>query len=288
MYLPIIKILCGVEVSFFFGVWYDGHSREKVRIQNLTFFTFCVNVGANLRRLTMEEINLKELFLYFKSKLLYLVAIIVTVCFVGVFYLTVVQQPRYESSTSLILTGFSNADKNNEATISTNDLTINQKLLATYQEITKSKKVLEQVIQSLNLSYSVETLAKHVSVTGVTDTEIIKITVIDGDAERAYQIVGKIAEIFSEEVKTIYNVSNVSILDTPSIASRASNMGLQKSIFVSFVLGVILACILLFITYYFDTTIKNANQIEAKVDVPVLGSIPDYRKKKVQKKKRGN
>ena len=94
--------------------------------------------------------------------------------------------------------------------------------------------------------------------------------------------------IFSEEVKTIYNVSNVSILDTPSIASRASNMGLQKSIFVSFALGVILSCILLFITYYFDTTIKNANQIEAKVDVPVLGSIPDYRKKKVQKKKRGN
>lgn len=236
----------------------------------------------------MEEINLRELFEFFKSKILYAIAIILSVCFLGVFYLTVLQQPRYESSTSLILTGFSNVNKDNEATISTNDLNINQKLLATYQEITKSKKVLEQVIQSLNLSYSVETLAKHVTVTGVTDTEIIKIIVTDGNAETAYRIVGRIADVFSEEVKTIYNVSNVSILDTPSIATKASNMGLQKAIMLSFLSGVILASVILFIAYYFDTTIKNASQIEAKVTVPVLGSIPDYNKKSARKKKRGS
>lgn len=235
----------------------------------------------------MEEINLKELFDFFKSKILYVVAIAITICFIGVFYLTVLQQPRYESSTSLILTGFSNVNKDNEATISTNDLTINQKLLATYQEITKSKKVLEQVIRSLNLSYSVEALAKQVSVTGVTDTEIIKITVSDGNAETAYRIVGRIAEVFSEEVKTIYNVSNVSILDSPSIATKASNMELKNAVLLSSILGIVVSCLILFIAYYFDTTIKNANQIETKLDVPVLGSIPDYNKKNIRKKKRG-
>ena len=76
----------------------------------------------------MEEINLKELFEFFKSKFLYLIAIVVTICFVVLFYLFVIQQPRYESSTSLILTGFTNVNKDNEAAISTNDLNINQKL----------------------------------------------------------------------------------------------------------------------------------------------------------------
>ncbi len=242
---------------------------------------------ANLRGIDMEEINLRDLGSYFLSKILYFIAIVLSVCFVGVFYLTVLQQPKYESSTSLILTGFTNATKENEAAISTNDLNINQKLLATYQEITKSKKVLEQVIQSLNLSYDVDTLAKKVSVTGVTDTEIIKITVVDGNAELAYQIVKQIADVFSEEVKSIYNVSNVSILDTPSIASKASNIGLEKSILVSFGAGIIIAFIILFIVYYFDTTIKNTAQIESKIDVPVLGSIPDYNNKR-KNKKRGN
>lgn len=236
----------------------------------------------------MEEINLRDLGSYYLSKILYIIAITVSICFIGVFYLTVVQQPRYQSSTSIILTGFTNANKENEAAINTNDLNINQKLLATYQEITKSKKVLEQVINSLNLEYSVEALAKNISVTGVTDTEIIKITVTDENAERAYHIVKRIADVFSEEVKSIYNVSNVSILDTPSIATRASNMGLEKAIIVSFVAGLIIACIILFITYYFDTTIKNTSQIEAKMDVPVLGSIPDYNNKRKNKKKRGN
>ena len=234
----------------------------------------------------MEEISLKELGEYFLSKILYVIAIALSICCLGVFYLTIFQVPKYNSSTSLILTGFTNVNKENEATISTNDLNINQKLLATYQEITKSKQVLELVIRDLRLSYDVETLAKHISFTGVTDTEIIKITVIDENAELAYHIVKKIAEVFSEEVKSIYNMSNVSILDSPSIATKASNMGVKKAVILSLGAGIVIACVILFIAYYFDTTIKNTSQIEARVDVPILGSIPDYNNK--GKKKRIN
>ncbi len=232
----------------------------------------------------MEEISLKELGEYILSKILYVIAITLSVCCIGMFYLTVLQVPKYESSTSIILTGFTNVNKDNEAAISTNDLNINQKLLATYQEITKSKKVLEQVIRDLRLSYDVETLAKHISVTGVTDTEIIKITVTDENAELAYHIVKKIADVFSEEVKSIYNVSNVSILDTPSIATKASNMGIKRATVLSLGAGLVVAFVLVFIAYYFDTTIKNTSQIEARVDVPVLGSIPDYNNKNKKKK----
>lgn len=233
----------------------------------------------------MEEINLKELGNYILSKILYVIAITLSVCFIGIFYLTVLQVPKYDSSTSIILTGFTNVNKDNEATISTNDLSINQKLLATYQEITKSKKVLEQVIRDLRLSYDVETLAKHISVTGVPDTEIIKITVTDENAELAYLIVKKIAEIFSQEVKSIYNVSNVSILDEPSIATKASNMGIKRATILSFGIGIVIAFVLVFIVYYFDTTIKNTSQIETRVNVPVLGSIPDYNNKNKKKNK---
>lgn len=233
----------------------------------------------------MEEISLKELGNYILSKILYVIAITLSICFIGIFYLTVLQVPKYDSSTSIILTGFTNVNKDNEATISTNDLSINQKLLSTYQEITKSKKVLEQVIRDLRLSYDVETFAKHISVTGVPDTEIIKITVTDENAELAYLIVKKIAEIFSQEVKSIYNVSNVSILDEPSIATKASNMGIKRATILSFGIGIVIAFVLVFIVYYFDTTIKNTNQIETRVNVPVLGSIPDYNNKNKKKNK---
>ena len=41
-----------------------------------------------------------------------------------------------------------------------------------------------------------------------------------------------------------------------------------------------LSAMVIFIIYYFDTTIKSTDQIEAKLDVPILGSIPDYNQKK--------
>ena len=233
----------------------------------------------------MEEINIREFISYCFSKILYICAIVLSICFLGVFYFTVLQKPIYESSTSLILTGFSNANKENEAVINTNDLNINQKLLATYQEITKSKKVLEKVIHELHLDYTIEEFSKHVYVKGVPNTEIIKIVVHDCDAEVAYYIVKRIAEVFSQEVKSIYNVSNVSILDTPSIATRSSNIGFPKVLLRSLGLGILISFLVIFVAYYFDTTIKNVSQIETKLKVPVLGSIPDYNKKGKKKKK---
>lgn len=232
----------------------------------------------------MEEINIKDLIVYFKSKLLYIVFITLLVMASGILYKALIEKPKYESSTSLILTGFTNTNESN-STINNNDLTINQKLVTTYQEITKSRKVLLTVIDELKLDYGVEELAENISVTGVTDTEIIKITVTDTKAERAYKIVAKIADVFSEEVRDIYNVSNVSILDVPQIAKEPSNRGLIVSILLYIAAGIVISLLVTFIAYYFDNTVKTTEQIESRIDVPVLGSIPDYSKKKKRGKK---
>lgn len=229
----------------------------------------------------MEEINISDLLSYFKSKLVYILLITLVVTSVGIFYKLVIEKPVYKSSISLILTGFT--DVTGSDTINNNDLTINQKLITTYQEITKSRKVLSQVIEELDLEYEIEDLANNVTVAGVTDTEIIKITVNDRNPLMAYQIVDKIADVFSDEVRDIYNVSNVSILDVPEVADEASNMGVFKFLVICIFAGLLLGCLIIFVIYYFDTTIKTVDQIEAKLDVPVLGSIPDYNIKRGRK-----
>lgn len=232
----------------------------------------------------MEEINIRDLLIYFKTKLIFLIFIVLVVTGIGVSYKIFFEKPIYESSTSLILTGFSNGTET-ENTINNNDLTINSKLLATYQQITKSRKVLLQVIEELNLDYEVSALAKNIQVTGVTDTEIIQIIVKDTDANRAYEIVSKLAQVFSNEVREIYNVSNVSMLDLPEVATTPSNINMVKSVCLFMAVGFAFAIVVLFLFYYFDTTIKTAEQIESKIDVPVLGSIPDYNKKKKRGRK---
>ena len=86
----------------------------------------------------MEEIDLKELLRYGYRKKFIIIATTLIIVLISMIYFGFIQKPKYVSSTTLILTGFSsNSEKD---TINNNDLTINQKLVTTYQEITKTRR----------------------------------------------------------------------------------------------------------------------------------------------------
>ena len=116
----------------------------------------------------MEELDLKELFLFVKSKLGLLIIITAGVCLIGCIYGLFIQKPMYSSYTTVILSG-------HETTITQNDITLNKNLVNTYAEIVKSRRVLDLVSSDLNLNLSYEQLSNKVSVTAVDNTEIIRI-----------------------------------------------------------------------------------------------------------------
>lgn len=226
----------------------------------------------------MEELDIREIFSYFWEKILYFIMIVLVVLILGCVYSTFIQKPMYTSKTSIILTGFTLSG--NDSTITQTDLNVNSKLVSTYQEIVKSRRVLNQVIDDLKLNYSVEELAKLINVSSVSNTEIIEISAMSEDPNESYLIANKVATSFGEEVKDLYNLSNVSILDEAEVSNSPSNMNLVKSIGIYFLVGVVLACVILFIVFYFDTTLKSAQDIEKRYNLPILGTVPEYSKKK--------
>lgn len=232
----------------------------------------------------MEELDIREILSYFWEKIFYFFVIVLMVLVIGCVYSIFIQKPMYTSKTSIVLTGFSTVT-NGESTITQTDLNINSKLVSTYQEIVKSRRVLNQVIDELHLVDSVESLAKKISVYSVSDTEIIEIAVTSEKANEAYLVANAVSEIFSKEVKDLYNLSNVSVLDNAEMSTMPSNLNLVKEILIYLVVGIVLACAVLFLTFYFDTTIKGAQDIEKRYNLPILGTVPDYNKKKKRGKK---
>ncbi len=225
----------------------------------------------------MEELDIKDLLIYFLSKSVQFFAIVALVVTIGCFYSVFLQQPKYTSKTSIILTGFSS---NETSSITQSDLTVNSKLVSTYQQIVKSRRVLNQVIENLNLEYDTALLAKMINVGSVKDTEIIEISVTDVEAKKAYLIANEVAEVFGKEAKELYNLSNVSILDSAEISDFPSNFNITKQVVLYIGAGIILAIFVLFVFYYFDTTIKSVSDVERKFEFTILGSVPDYSKKK--------
>ena len=166
----------------------------------------------------MEEINLKELYSYFKSKILWIVIIIVTTLIVGNVYTILKRVPMYQSNTTIVLVGESKDGYNQS------DSQLNQNLIGTYSEIIKSRKVLSQVIKNLDLKMNVAELSKNIVTTSVEDTEIIKITVSNEKAKITKKITDEIADVFSKEIQEIYNLENVAIIDKAEVAKEPYNV----------------------------------------------------------------
>lgn len=186
--------------------------------------------------------------------------------------------PLYEGKTSIILVNKS-TDNNSNATITQSDVILSQKLVSTYSQIVKSKKVLNQVISNLRLEYSYSELSRLVNVSSVSDTEIIKISVSNESPELAASIANNVAEVFKTEVSEIYNLENVTILDKAEVAKSPYNIKIVKTAGISVVGGIAISVMLLFVLFYFDTSIKSSEEVENKLGLPVIGTIPHYGKR---------
>ena len=221
----------------------------------------------------METIDLKDLFDYYKSKLGVVILFVALVGILGCLYGLFIQKPMYKSSTSIVL--ISEAKDNSQLTY--NDVSVNQNLVSTYSEIVKSKRILNQVINNLNLDYSYGALSNNIEVSSVTGTQIIKITVTDENSKTAMKVANEIGKVFAKEIPELYNISNVNILDTAEVAPSAYNVNITKHSAIFLLAGLVLGLGVVFVMYYFDRSVKNASQIEDKLKLPVLATVREYR-----------
>ena len=223
----------------------------------------------------MEEIDLKELLIFVKDKIGLLITITAGVCILGCIYGLFIQTPMYESYTTVILSSNESSSAINQA-----DVNLNRVLVDTYAEIVKSRRVLTQVIDELDLDLSYEDLYSKITVSAVNDTEIIKIAVNDKDGIKAKNIANVTAEYFTEEIVVLYNMNNVDILDEAIESENPYNINVVKQTIIYLMLGFIIAAGILFIIFYFDRSVKSIEQVEQKIKLPILGGVQDISKNK--------
>lgn len=221
----------------------------------------------------MEEINLKDLFNFIVRKIPIIILITVIVVSLGITYTSFFKTPLYLGDATLLLVKNTSGSEQNTS-VTQNDILLNQKLVATYSEIIKSRKVLNQVIDELKLDYSFEDLYGMVRVSSVSDTEIIKISVSDENSKRAVRIANTIASVFRTEVMDLYNLENVSIIDKAEVQKEPYNIQPIKDFVLFTAAGIVLSLGIMVMIYYFDTSIKSSEMIEERLGVPVIGNVP--------------
>lgn len=226
----------------------------------------------------MEEFNISEFIKYYFSQIV-IVIIFIIFGLLGCWYYTDnIQVAEYKSQTSLVLT--SGTDK-----ITQNDITVNKNLVSTYREIIKSRRILSPVIENLQLDLTTEELSKKIAVTSTNDTEIIVITVTDTDSIKARDIANEIAKVFQKDIANIIPIDNISLVDEAVEASEPYNVNVLKQYIIGVGAGFLIGSMIITIMFYFDDSIKKPEDIEEKVGLSVLSTVPKYKNKKKSKRK---
>lgn len=231
----------------------------------------------------MEDFSIREFFQFLKKHLFFLIIMITMVLFICFLYFFVIKQLIYSSSVQLTLTGVSQEEEK----ITTNDITLNTKMIPTYQEVITSRNVLEKVISNLKLDRSINALANNIKISAVTDSMVLTIRVNDRDPFIARNVANEVAEIFSEEIRRLYNITNITFLDKAILNHEPINVNYIKSGAISIFCSLFFAFGSLFIVFYLDKTIKSVEQVSNELGMVVIGSVPlhvDKTKRKVRKK----
>ena len=234
----------------------------------------------------MDELDLKDLFNMFWTKKFEIILIIAIAVVIGFIYSYVLVKPEYKSTTSILLAK-SNTAQADDGTITSSEISLNQNLVATYSDLIKTDKVLTQVINNLQINKTVEELQKNIQVSAKKDTEIIEISVTDADNEMARRIANEAAQVFITQIaQEYYNMDNVYVVDEARAESAPYNINHTKDLVIFVAAGFVIACIYVLIANMLDTTVKSKEDIEKKLGLTVLTSIPmcDFKKAKGGKK----
>ncbi|MBC1435204.1 hypothetical protein HB848_07600 [Listeria rocourtiae] len=178
-------------------------------------------------------------------------------------------EKKYEATSQVLVKPEKNEDNRNF------DVQLNKQLISTYQVIVTSGNVLNQVRDELSLEDSNKELASRIAVSNEGSSQVLVIRVQDTDPEQAVLVVNTLSEILQEEAKTMMDEKNVRVLSPAELENSQTPVSpnLKVTILLGFIAGVALAVAIFVVIELTNTKLRTREDVEALVDIPVLGSV---------------
>lgn len=230
------------------------------------------------------EIDLWRMFYALRRKVWLIFAVALLFAFAAAGYTKFMVTPTY-TSTSMILV------LTKETTLtSLADLQLGSQLTKDYAVLIKSRPVLEDVIENLGLNVDYETLRENISIFNPSDTRILSMSVVWPDAYQAKVVVDELAEVASAYISDKMEVTPPKIIEDGEIPISKTSPSLTKNIALGFFFGMIFSAGIVIVFELLNDSIRNEDDIEKYLNLPVLAVVPDKdleRGRKSNKKKRG-
>ena len=231
-----------------------------------------------------NEIDLLELFyvVLHKWKMIVLSLLLTGACgcLISVFLIT----PQYESTSVLYV-----LSKSTSIT-SLADIQMGSSLTNDYVEVVTSRPIIEQVIQNLGLTdETYGSLKDKVSIDNPANTRLLKITVRDPQADIAKAIADELADVSKSFISIKMDQAAPTVTQYGYADGEPVTPNTVKNTVLGALIGAVLAIGVVIVSYLLNDTIMTTDDIEKKLGMTVLASIPmdevEYDGKKSKKSK---
>lgn len=184
--------------------------------------------------------------------------------------------PVYEATATVFVN-----DKSQNSTqygIAYDQVLVNQMLIADYAEIISSRTIGKAVVEDLGTDeLTPEDVLGMITVTSRNNTRIMELTATSTDPELAMRVANSLSNVFSLKAKDLMNVPNVNIIDPAELPEFPIGPHGIRNTFLAVFAAMLLAAGIILVIEYLDNTIKTPEDVENRLGLTVLGTIPEFR-----------
>ena len=214
------------------------------------------------------EIDLKELFFELLNNWGMILTSTVLVAIIAFCISTFIMVPKYESTSELYV-----LSKSTSIT-SLADIQMGANLTNDYKVVVAGRPVLEQVISNLGIDETYADLKERVAVNNPTNSRILQITVTDSNPKNAKLIADEIAKVGSAFIAEKMEQDAPTIIQYGYTDGEPVSPNKLMNTVLGAAIGAFLAMAIVIVTYLMNDTIMSTEDIERKLGLNVLGTLP--------------
>lgn len=226
-------------------------------------------------------VNILEYINEIKKEVRGIAIITLSFIFIAILYTSFFIKEDYEAKAKV----FVGKQKFQNTTESYNNEEVNlyQRLITTYSEVIKSKKLINKSINESKINllkeseekFEYESVIGDLTVNPIKDTQIIELKYTSKDAQQSYDLLYSITENFVSYSKELYPTVNIKVIEQVNVDSEFLVNKKIMIIGMAFIFGLIISIGIVIMRMYFSNTFKNKDSLEKEIGLAVIGTIPD-------------
>ena len=176
---------------------------------------------------------------------------------------------EYTASTTMYV--LSRDDEGDNVSLTQQDLNAGQMLTSDVSTLMKSDRVKKDVAQAVGLS---SLSGYSFNITSSTTTRVITLAVTGKNPEMTAQVANATVTEVSRVASEVMQIQSVNVIDTASVPTQPSGPRRLMYTAVGAFGGLFLAVAIVIIRDMLDTRVRNGEEAEDIVNVPVVGHFP--------------